>query len=131
MVCKRISHGEYMRRFILLLLLFNLASFSSLNALNTFKGQKIYLKQCRVCHMGSKIFLNMHTLPEWEEMLRHGWTLADIHLSKDVKNVNSKDGTIKDSHSYFKSDKYLKEFNHLKSFIIEFSRKRNKNFYNQ
>ena len=81
--------------------------------------------------MGSKIFLNMHTLDYWEETLNRGYALADIHLSKSVKNVNSKDGTIKDSHSYFKSDKYKKQFNHLKNFIIEFSRKNHKNFYNQ
>lgn len=121
-----------MRKLILLTLFFTLVLFSSLNARNTFKGQKIYLKECRVCHMGSKIFLNMYTLTEWEKVLgRDNTALAYIHLSKSVKNVNSKDGTIKDSHSYFKSNKYKKQYRHLKNFIIEFARKNDENFYNQ
>lgn len=103
----------------------------TLNASGTFKGQKIYLKECRTCHMGSNIFLKMHTLPEWEKILRYSDTLGYVHLSKSVKNVNSKDGTIKDSHSYFKSNKYKHQFPHLKRFIIDFASKNDENFYNQ
>jgi len=103
-----------------------------LNAKSTFKGQKVYLKECRVCHMGSKIFLNMHTYPEWKKVLdNEGTTLSYIHLSKSVKNVNSKDGNIRDSHSYFKSDRYKKQYKHLQNFIIQFAKKNDKSFHNK
>ena len=118
-----------MKRLIFLLVFFTLI-FSSLNARSTFKGQKIYLKECRACHMGSKIFLNMHTYDEWNRVLDDdGSSLSYIHLSKSVKNVNSKDGTIKDSHSYFKSDKYHGQYKNLKHFIIKFAEHKQKNFY--
>ncbi|MCW8894985.1 MAG: hypothetical protein OQK48_01355 [Sulfurimonas sp.] len=120
-----------MLKLIFLSAFFTLILIMPLNARGTFKGQKIYLKECRTCHMGSKIFLNKYTLDEWEKALRSSDTLAYVHLSKNVKNVNSKDGTIKDSHSYFKSNKYKKQYHHLKNFIIEFVRKNDKNFYNQ
>lgn len=111
---------------------FTLILFSSLNARSTFYGQKIYLKECRSCHMGSNIFLNMHTFAEWDNLLDvDGSSLSYIHLSKSVKNVNSIDGTIKDSHSYFKSTKYRKQYSDLKNFIIKFSLKSDKSFYNQ
>ncbi|MCK4974656.1 MAG: hypothetical protein KAR81_05345 [Sulfurimonas sp.] len=119
-----------MKKLVLLSLLFAFVFSSSLNARSTFKGQKIYLKECRTCHMGSKIFLNMHTYDEWIKILDDdGSSLSYIHLSKSVKNVNSKDGTIKDSHSYFKSDKYHGQYKNLKHFIIKFSQHKQKNFY--
>ena len=72
----------------------------------------------------------MHTYDEWNRVLDDdGSSLSYIHLSKSVKNVNSKDGTIKDSHSYFKSNKYKKQYRHLKNFIIEFAQHKQKNFY--
>ena len=82
--------------------------------------------------MGSKIFLNMHTHTEWNDLFDgDGTLLAYIHLSKSVKNVNSKDGTIKDSHSYFKSSKYKNQYKNLKNFIIQFTKKNDKSFYNK
>ncbi|MCF6309384.1 MAG: hypothetical protein L3J19_02755 [Sulfurimonas sp.] len=121
-----------MHRLIFLSVSLLLVFSSHLSARSTFYGQKIYLKECRTCHMGSKIFLNMHTFAEWDNLLDvDGSSLSYIHLSKSVKNVNSKDGTIKDSHSYFKSTKYRKQYWDLKNFIIRFAQKSDKSFYNQ
>jgi hypothetical protein len=121
-----------MKKIILLSLLFVFVLSSSLNARSTFYGQKVYLKECRTCHMGSKIFLNTHTFAEWDSLLDvDGASLSDIHLSKSVKNVNSKDGTIKDSHSYFKGSTYRKQYPGLKRFILIFAQKDNKSFYNK
>lgn len=104
--------------------------FLSLNASSTFNGQRIYLKECRVCHMGSRIFLNMHTNDEWKDVLdTNGSSLSNIHISKSVVNVKSKDGNIKDSHSYFKSEKYKKQYIDLKNFIVNSTQDSDNNFY--
>lgn len=120
-----------MCKVISLLLLFAVILFLPLNAGSTFSGQRVYLKECRTCHMGSKIFLHTHTSDEWNELLdSNGSSLSFIHLSKNVKNVNSKDGTIEDSHSYFKSEKYKLQYSDLRNFIIQFSKNSDNGFYN-
>lgn len=118
-----------MNKLILLSIIFTLTFCSSLNAKSTFEGQKIYLKECRTCHLGSGIFLNTHTYKEWEKVLDDdGVILSNIHLSKSEKNVRSKDGILKSSHSYFKSVLYNKQYKELKNFIISSAQKNEKSF---
>ncbi|MFA7611517.1 MAG: hypothetical protein WCY51_08470 [Sulfurimonas sp.] len=107
--------------FFLLFIIFQ----SSLNAASTFKGQLVYLKECRVCHLSSKIYLQSHSFEEWSKIVDSaGANLRDIHLKKDEKFVNSKEGIAKSSHKYFKSEHYMQGYKELRSFILE-SAKRN------
>lgn len=95
----------------------------ALEAVSTFKGQLIYLKQCRVCHLSSKMFLSTHTVENWDKVLdSDGTKLSDIHLKKDEVFVDSKEGIRKSSHKYFKSNEYKHGYEELKAFILESSK---------
>lgn len=100
----------------------------ALEAISTFKGQLIYLKQCRVCHLSSKMFLSTHTVEDWDKVLdTDGTKLSDIHLKKDEVFVDSKEGIRKSSHKYFKSDEYKHGYGELRAFIFESSKTNHKN----
>lgn len=100
----------------------------ALEAVSTFKGQLIYLKQCRVCHFSSKTFLNTHTVEDWDKVFDDdGTKLSDIHLKKDEVFFESKEGIRKSSHKYFKSDAYKQGYEELKAFILESSKNNHKN----
>lgn len=113
------------------LTLFFIVTFATppaLEAISTFKGQLVYLKQCRVCHLSSKTFLSEHELEDWNKMLDgDGTRLSDIHLKKDEVFVDSKEGIRKSSHKYFKSDEYGHGYEELKAFILESSKNNHKN----
>ncbi|MBE0514020.1 hypothetical protein [Sulfurimonas sp.] len=95
-----------------------------LDAASTFKGQLVYLKECRVCHLSSRIFVEKHSSLEWEKILdANGVELSDIHLKTEEKYVNSKERIRKSSHKYFKSQEYGKKYNELKNFIVETAKK--------
>ncbi|TKI70382.1 hypothetical protein FCU45_03605 [Sulfurimonas crateris] len=95
-----------------------------MGAVSTFKGQLVYLKECRVCHLSSKIFVGTHSSSEWEKMLdAKGKRLSDIHLNAEEKYVNSKDRIRKSSHKYFKSEYYSKKYHELRDFIVESAKK--------
>jgi len=118
-----------MYKLIFSLVFFALTLFLPLNAKSTFEGQKIYLKECRTCHLGSGVFLNTHTHQEWKKVLDDdGVTLSNIHLSKSEKKVKSKDGILKNSHSYFNSAIYNEQYKELKNFIIISAKKNEKSF---
>lgn len=96
----------------------------SLGAISTFKGQLVYLKECRVCHLSSRIFVETHSLKEWEKMLdTDGKKLSDIHLKVEEKFVNSKERIRKSSHKFFKSEGYGQKYTELRDFVIESSKK--------
>jgi len=96
----------------------------SLGAISTFKGQLVYLKECRVCHLSSRIFVDTHSSQEWEKMLdTEGRRLSDIHLKVDEKFVNSKERIRKSSHKFFKSESYAQKYPELRDFVIESSKK--------
>lgn len=100
----------------------------ALEAISTFKGQLLYLKQCRVCHLSSKTFLSNHKIEDWEKVLDDdGTKLSDIHLKKDEVFMDSKEGIRKSSHKYFKSDAYKRGYEELKAFILESSENNHKN----
>lgn len=117
-----------MKKFVSLFFIFAFISPFALNAISTFNGQLIYLKQCRVCHLSSKIFVTTNTANEWNQILdSDGTSLSNIHLDKDEVYVNSKDGIRKGSHTYFKSDEYKHKYGELKAFIIESAKNNEKN----
>lgn len=96
----------------------------SLDAISTFKGQLVYLKECRVCHLSSRIFVETHSSAEWEKILDDkGAKLSDIHLNTEEKYVNSKERIRKSSHKYFKSEEYGKKYPKLRDFIVETAKK--------
>lgn len=96
----------------------------SLGAVSTFKGQLVYLKECRVCHLSSRIFVETHSSSEWEKILDiNGKRLSDIHLKTEERYVNSKERIRKSSHKYFKSEYYSKKYPELRDFIVESAKK--------
>lgn len=96
----------------------------SLGAISNFKGQLVYLKECRVCHLGSKTFLSSHEIEYLEKVFdSNGRKLSDIHLKKEEVFKESKEGIRKSSHKYFKSDAYKNGYKALKAFILESSSK--------
>jgi hypothetical protein len=117
-----------MKRFVSLFFIFAFISPFALNAISTFNGQLVYLKQCRVCHLSSKIFVTTHTADEWNKILdSEGALLSNIHLNKDEVYVDSKEGIRKGSHTYFKSDEYKHKYKELKEYIIESAKNNEKN----
>jgi len=119
-----------MNKFLVLPVLLTSVIFSQLSASSTFSGQKIYLKECRVCHKGSSTYLDKYTVAQWKLFLdKDGSTLSKIHLDKEIEYVTSKDDTIKNSHSFFQDKKYKKKFLNLKDFIIKHVDHSEKSFY--
>ncbi|MDO9265929.1 MAG: hypothetical protein Q7U00_02490 [Sulfurimonas sp.] len=117
-----------MKRFVSLFFIFAFILPFALNAISTFNGQLVYLKQCRICHLSSKIFVTTHTADEWNQILdSDGILLSNSHLNKDEVYVNSKEGIHKGSHAYFKSDEYKHKYGELKAFIIESAKNNEKN----
>jgi len=105
-----------------LLIITILGLFFSLTNSNAavYKGQKIYIKKCRVCHSSGFDLASLKKKKEWDELMkRKGKPLSDIHLkSKNIKN--DKDG--KKIKKYFKSKKYFKKSRHLKDFLYEYAK---------
>ncbi|MDQ1268466.1 MAG: hypothetical protein QG567_439 [Campylobacterota bacterium] len=100
----------------------------ALEAISTFKGQLLYLKECRVCHLSSKTFLGNYEIEHWDKVFDNdGMKLSDIHLKKDEVFVESKEGIRKSSHKYFKSNEYRHGYEELKAFILESSKNNHKN----
>ncbi len=101
-----------MKKLILLTVFITLAL--PLSAKPYFKGQKEYLKKCRSCHGGSRVFVPKYTVDRWRELLdNNGTMLADLH-------VNSKE-----TKEYFKSSRYLKKINYIEAFIVHFLQNNN------
>ncbi|MCF6341134.1 MAG: hypothetical protein L3J10_10375 [Sulfurimonas sp.] len=120
-----------MFKLISFIFIFSSIFFIPLNAKSSFNGQKVYLKECRICHKGSDIFLDKYTVPQWKNFLnKDSTTLANIHLNKKKYYVASKDDVVKDSHSFFKSKNYKDEYKVLENFIIKHVEKSGIIFYN-
>ena len=79
-----------------------------------YKGQKVYVKQCKKCHgTGQKIAI-LHTQREWKEILsNNGEKLSKLHLES---------AKARKSWSYFESAKYTKRTRHLKDFMVEYAK---------
>lgn len=118
-----------MYKLIFLSIFSSIILFLPLNAKSTFEGQKIYLKECRTCHLGSGIFINTHTYKEWKKVFDDdaGITLSNIHLNNKERKVKSKDGILKSSHTYFNTTRYKQQYKMLKDFIIISAQKNENN----
>ncbi len=121
-----------MFKLISFIFLFSSVLFSTLSAKSSFNGQKVYLKECRVCHKSSNIFLDKYTVTQWKNFLnKDGTLLANIHLNKKIYYVASKDDVVKDSHFFFKSKNYKDKYKILENFIIKHVEKSEILFYSR
>lgn len=79
-----------------------------------YKGQRVYVKECRHCHGGGQSIAASKNMRTWKKMLKDkGADLAAIHLSNDK---------AKDSWEYFNSDKFQKKAKDLKDFLVEYAK---------
>lgn len=79
-----------------------------------YKGQKVYVQECKTCHgTGQKIAASLKKR-EWKQMLQsNGQKLSKIHLDSDK---------ARKSWDYFNSSKYTKRTRHLKDFMVEYAK---------
>ena len=118
------NSGYFAKKALLLLMALAFTSPFALEAVSIFKGQLVYLKECRVCHLSSRIFVDTHSAEEWEKILdTNGTRLSDIHLNTEEKYVNSKERIRKSSHKYFKTDEYKQKYDELRAFIVKSAKK--------
>lgn len=98
-----------MKKFVFLLVV----SLLQLNAA-VYKGQKVYVKECKKCHgTGQKIAASLKKR-EWIQMLdSNGQKLSQIHLASEK---------ARKSWDYFESSKYTKRTRHLKDFMVEYAK---------
>jgi len=92
--------------------------FMLISALNAnaavYKGQKVYVKECKKCHGTGQKIAKLMTKREWKRVLADGGMgLAQMHI---------KSKKAKKSWRYFKSAKYLKRARHLKDFLVEYAK---------
>jgi mono/diheme cytochrome c family protein len=79
-----------------------------------YKGQRIYVKDCRECHGGGQAMAASKKARDWKKLLQdEGKSLAEIHTSSQK---------AKDSWEYFNSDAYESQSKDLKDFLIEYSK---------
>jgi len=118
------TNAGFYRKIFYLFAVSALLSPLSFGAVPTFKGQLVYLKECRVCHLSSRIFVETHSSQEWEKMLdTDGTRLSDIHLKVEERFVSSKERIRKSSHKFFKSESYAHKYTELRDFVIESAKK--------
>lgn len=97
----------------ILIAFFAAALISSLHAA-TYKGQKIYIDQCKDCHGGGQELAGAKVTRTWEKIMDNkGQKLADIHLSSKKAEA---------SHEYFESKKFTKDAKHIADFLEEYAR---------
>lgn len=120
-----------MKRVTLSIIIAALGLATTLNAL-VYKGQKEYMKQCRVCHSGGEQIAQKETQKTWQAYFaKKGKKLSDIHIgSQRVEDqINSlhqkgqaKKVTKEGVEKYFKSKKYVKTSRHLRDFFVEYAK---------
>ena len=79
-----------------------------------YKGQRIYVKECRHCHGGGQQLAESKNMRDWRHFMKNkGEHLADIHLKSEK---------AKESWDYFSSSKFTKKAKHLKDFLVEYAK---------
>ena len=100
--------------FVFIFSIFILTSLSSSAAV--YKGQRIFVKNCVVCHKNGQQFIASKTALEWKTIMdKKGEKLAQIH-------IKSNDEKVQEFKEYFKSKKYYKKSKHLKQFLMEYAK---------
>lgn len=99
------------------LFLFVLSSFLVTEVIScaaVYKGQRIYVRECRDCHGGGQGVAASKRAREWKKLLKDdGQGLAQIHLESQK---------AKKSWEYFNSDQYKSKSKDLKDFLMEYSK---------
>lgn len=98
--------------------LFILTSITMLSATNAgaaiYKGQKVYVRDCRSCHPSEQVISASRTKGTWDALMNeHGKMLSDLHLASAEAEL---------SWAYFNSAKYKKESRHLHDFFVEYAK---------
>jgi len=91
------------------------AFFSLLNATGLYKGQKQFVKSCRVCHFNSQALIESKTQQEWKDLLNEdGKKLYELHVEKKVDKDKLSE--------YLKNEKFIKKSKYLKQFLVEYAK---------
>ena len=79
-----------------------------------YKGQKVYIEECRKCHPSGQEISYSRDKSQWKELMENkGDGLAKLHTSsKEAKK----------SWTYFESKQYSKRSRHLKDFMMEYAK---------
>ena len=83
-----------------------------------YKGHRIYVKECGSCHTNKEGFLKTKTASQWESLMKN--------KGKPLKEIHIKDAKAKKSLKYFNSAKYTKKSKHLKEFLMEYAKDKDK-----
>jgi len=79
-----------------------------------YKGQKVYVKECKKCHGSGQVIAASLNKREWKRILdNNGHNLSQVHLE------NAK---ARKSWRYFESSKYTKRARHLRDFMVEYAK---------
>ena len=97
-----------------------------------YKGQKVYIKKCRICHEGGEKVATQKTMEAWQKYFQNkGANIASTHMGKSsVKKQISQlhsDGKAKKLtqdrlENYFLSAKFQKKSRHLKDFLVQYAK---------
>jgi hypothetical protein len=71
------------------------------------KGQKAYIKNCKVCHGNGTKGASMHTQEEWEELFANN--------GDKIKQAHQKD-EIADA--FFKTELFLTHYKNIRDFLL-------------
>jgi len=92
-------------RYILIFFLF----LSFVNG-SVFKGQKEYMKKCKICHGNGSKVAKAKSSEEWIKLFENEAML--------LKKAHEKD---KDAMKYFDSDRFSKNYKHLLDFFVKYA----------
>ena len=92
---------------------FLLISGSTLSAA-VYKGQRMYVRECRPCHGGGQNMAASKNQSDWQAIMdQDGLALAQLHTQSEK---------AQDSWEYFASDKYKEKAKHLRDFLVEYAK---------
>lgn len=99
-----------MRFFLLFFIMISL-----LNGAGLYKGQKQFVKNCKVCHTDSSMIIESKTKQEWDDLLaENGKKLYEVHIEKKVDEQKLQ--------TIFKNENFIKKLKYLKKFLVEYAK---------
>jgi len=97
-----------LKKFLILNILFSFFIISI--QASVFKGQKEYMKKCKICHGNGAKVAKAKTTDEWIKLFENNGLLIKKAHEKDV-----------DAMKYFNSDRFNKKSKHLLDFLKKYS----------
>jgi hypothetical protein len=95
-------------RFLVVIFITNVFTFNTYADLR--KGQKAYLKNCKMCHGHSMKGAAMHTQEEWEELFsNNGAKIKQAHLGNEKAEL------------FFKTDLFSIHYKDIRDFFFEYA----------